>query len=91
MAPHDDEEDPSTYKAADEDGALLTLSASSNTLSIVLRDEGVMRFIKYVSARAPGSRWDISFEYDLPEDDEEEEEDEKEEEEVDDDDKENKA
>ncbi|KAH8554326.1 Oxoglutarate and iron-dependent oxygenase degradation C-term-domain-containing protein [Umbelopsis sp. PMI_123] len=80
MAPHDDEEDPSTYKAADEDGALLTLSAADNTLSIVLRDEGVMRFIKYVSARAPGSRWDISLEYDLPEDqnDEEVEDDDKE-------------
>lgn len=88
MAPHDDEEDPATYKAADEDGALLTLSAGSNTLSIVLRDEGVMRFIKYVSARAPGSRWDISFEYDLPED---QGEDEEEDEGDDDDEKENKA
>jgi len=67
MAPHDDEEDPATYKAADDDGALLTMSAGYNVLSIVLRDEGVMRFIKYVSARAPGSRWDVSFEYDLPE------------------------
>jgi prolyl 3-hydroxylase /prolyl 3,4-dihydroxylase len=75
MAPHDDEEDPATYKAADEDGALLTLSATSNTLSIVLRDEGVMRFIKYVSARAPGSRWDISLEYDLPEDQDAEDDD----------------
>ncbi|KAI8583786.1 hypothetical protein K450DRAFT_219978 [Umbelopsis ramanniana AG] len=75
MAPHDDEEDPATYKAADEDGALLTLSAASNTLSIVLRDEGVMRFIKYVSARAPGSRWDISLEYDLPEDQDAEDDD----------------
>ncbi|KAG0175601.1 hypothetical protein DFQ28_006636 [Apophysomyces sp. BC1034] len=74
MAPHDDEEDPATYKAADEDGALLTLPAGSNELSLVLRDEGVMRFIKYVSSRAPGSRWDLSYEYDLPEEEEEEEE-----------------
>lgn len=74
MAPHDDEEDPATYKAADEEGALLTMTAGSNELSLVLRDEGVMRFIKYVSARAPGSRWDVAFEYDLPEETEDKDE-----------------
>ncbi|CAO3618109.1 unnamed protein product [Cunninghamella blakesleeana] len=73
MAPHEEEEDPATYKAADEDGALLTMSAGENELALVLRDEGVMRFIKYVSARAPGSRWDVAFEYDLPEEDDEDE------------------
>ncbi|KAI9268010.1 Oxoglutarate and iron-dependent oxygenase degradation C-term-domain-containing protein [Phascolomyces articulosus] len=75
MAPHDEEEDPATYKAADEEGALLTMTAGANELSLVLRDEGVMRFIKYVSARAPGSRWDVAFEYDLPEEEEEEKQD----------------
>ncbi|KAI9315085.1 Oxoglutarate and iron-dependent oxygenase degradation C-term-domain-containing protein [Dichotomocladium elegans] len=74
MAPHDEEEDPATYKAADEDGALLTLTAGANEMSLVLRDEGVMRFVKYVSARAPGSRWDVAFEYDLPEEEDEGEE-----------------
>lgn len=67
MAPHEEEEDAAVYKAADEDGALLNLSAGRNELSLVLRDEGIMRFIKYVSAKAAGSRWDIAFEYDLPE------------------------
>ncbi|KAG2198024.1 hypothetical protein INT47_004991 [Mucor saturninus] len=87
MAPHDEEEDAAVYKAADEEGALLNLSAGRNELSLVLRDEGIMRFIKYVSAKAKGSRWDIAFEYDLPEgfggsdDDEEDEEEEEEEEE----------
>jgi hypothetical protein len=52
------------------------LPAGANELSLVLRDEGVMRFIKYVSAKAPGSRWDVAFEYDLPEEEEEEEEEE---------------
>ena len=37
-----------------------------------------MRFVKYVSAGAPGSRWDVAVEY-LPEDDGEEEEEEGEE------------
>ncbi|KAL0091040.1 Oxoglutarate and iron-dependent oxygenase degradation C-term-domain-containing protein [Phycomyces blakesleeanus] len=79
MAPHDDEEDAAIYKAADDEGALLTLPAGCNELSLVLRDEDVMRFVKYVSARAPGSRWDLSFEYDLPEETEENEDEEKEE------------
>ena len=79
MAPHEEEEDAAVYKAADEEGALLNLSAGRNELSLVLRDQGIMRFIKYVSAKANGSRWDIAYEYDLPEgfdndDDEEEEE-----------------
>ncbi|KAI8064060.1 Oxoglutarate and iron-dependent oxygenase degradation C-term-domain-containing protein [Thamnidium elegans] len=78
MAPHDEEEDAAVYKAADDDGALLSLSAGRNELSLVLRDEGIMRFTKYISAKAPGSRWDVAFEYDLPEgfgDESEEEED----------------
>ncbi|CAO3702340.1 unnamed protein product [Rhizopus stolonifer] len=56
-------DDPATYRASEEGGALLTLPANSNQLSIVLRDPEVLRFIKYVSARAPGSRWDVAFEY----------------------------
>ncbi|KAI7901428.1 Oxoglutarate and iron-dependent oxygenase degradation C-term-domain-containing protein [Cokeromyces recurvatus] len=72
MAPHEGDDDPATYRTFDDDGALLTIGAGSNELSLVLKDEGVMRFIKYISARAPGARWDISFEYDLPEEKEEE-------------------
>lgn len=29
----------------------------------VMRDAGVMRFVKYVNAQAPGSRWDVAGEY----------------------------
>lgn len=47
----------------DDDGALLTVQAGFNRLLLVLRDEGVMRFVKYVSAAAPGSRWDVCAEY----------------------------
>lgn len=67
MASHEGDDDPATYRSFDDDGALLTMAAGSNELSLVLKDEGVMRFVKYVSARAPGARWDVSFEYDLPE------------------------
>jgi hypothetical protein len=71
MAAHEGDDDPATYRSFDDDGALLTMSAGANELSLILRDEGVMRFVKYVSARAPGARWDLSFEYDLPEEQEE--------------------
>ena len=47
----------------DFDGVLLNITPSFNTLNIVLRDEGVMRFVKYLSAAAGGSRWEVSAEF----------------------------
>ncbi|KAJ2479144.1 putative component of NuA3 histone acetyltransferase complex [Coemansia sp. RSA 2131] len=55
--------DGSVYRAAGDDGILLTTPASWNSLSLVMREPNVVRFVKYVSASAPGSRWDVSFEY----------------------------
>ncbi|KAJ3239417.1 hypothetical protein HDU78_002846 [Chytriomyces hyalinus] len=49
--------------AEGDGGALLSVSAKSNCLSLVMREASVMRFIKYVGARAPGSRWDVAVEY----------------------------
>lgn len=57
----DDEEDDEE----DDDGILLNLTPSFNTLSLVLRDERVMRFVKYLSAASGGSRWDISAEFEV--------------------------
>lgn len=60
----------------EDDGVLLTLTPSFNNLSLVLRDEKVMRFVKYLSASAGGSRWDVSAEFQVGaavSDDEEEE------------------
>ena len=54
----------------EDDTELLSVSASNNTLSLVYRDPGTMRFVKYVSSNAPSSRYDICMEYDLPPDDE---------------------
>lgn len=58
----------------DDEGPLLTMGPSFNRLSLVLRDPGVMRFVKYLSANAPGSRWDIDAEWEvgMMEEDEEE-------------------
>ncbi|KAJ2854980.1 putative component of NuA3 histone acetyltransferase complex [Coemansia erecta] len=63
--------DGSVYRhAAGEDaGILLTTPAAWNTLTIALREPSVVRFVKYVSAAAPGSRWDVSFEYVVAADD----------------------
>lgn len=55
------------------EGTLLATQPGFNKLLLVLRDEGVMRFVKYVSAAAPGSRWDICGEYEVGMEEEEEE------------------
>lgn len=67
-----DEEEGQGNQAADEyneddDTELLSVSASNNTLSLVYRDPGTMRFIKYVGSSAPSSRFDIAMVYQVPE------------------------
>jgi hypothetical protein len=49
----------------EEESMLLATQAGFNKLLLVLRDEQVMRFVKYVSAAATGSRWDIYGEYEV--------------------------
>ncbi|KAF8855586.1 hypothetical protein BDZ45DRAFT_793190 [Acephala macrosclerotiorum] len=59
----DDAADATIYKAAtgeEEDNILFTMPASWNNMSIVLRDSGTLKFVKYVSQSAKGDRWDIS-------------------------------
>ncbi|KAK0491445.1 Oxoglutarate and iron-dependent oxygenase degradation C-term-domain-containing protein [Armillaria novae-zelandiae] len=58
--PPEDEEDND-----EEDSTLLTVQPGFNRLLLVLRDERVMRFVKYVSAAASGSRWDVCGEYEV--------------------------
>lgn len=71
------EDDESSEDGSDnedeDDGTLLTVQPEFNRLSIVLREKTVLRFVKYVSASAPSSRWDISGEYtvSVPDDDDE--------------------
>lgn len=69
-----DEDDEDATDSEDEDGTLLTVQPGFNRLLLVLRDEKVMRFVKYVSAAAEGSRWDVCGEYEvgMVEEDEEE-------------------
>lgn len=65
--------DPAVYKASaddEDDGTLFSMPACWNTLGLVLRDQGVMRFVKYVSREAPGDRWDIVGEFRVVQDEE---------------------
>lgn len=61
----DDEIQADEEEEEEEDGTLLTVQPGFNRLLLVLRDERVMRFVKYVSAAAEGSRWDVCGEYEV--------------------------
>ncbi|KAJ2521359.1 putative component of NuA3 histone acetyltransferase complex [Coemansia sp. RSA 2049] len=50
----------STHYIADKD-ELLRISPESNSLSLVLRDEGTLRFVKYVNHMAKAVRQDIAM------------------------------
>jgi Rps23 Pro-64 3,4-dihydroxylase Tpa1-like proline 4-hydroxylase len=76
LADEDEEKPAEVYRGpTDDESGVLNVSPAFNCLSLVLRDEGLMRFVKYLSAQAPGSRWDVSGVY-VPEDDSDEEEEE---------------
>lgn len=59
----DNQEDDDNEEDNDDDTSLLSVTPGFNVLSLVMRDDKVMRFIKYLSANAPSSRWDIAYEY----------------------------
>ena len=65
LAPSDeDEADPAVYKTSDgDDGVLLSTDVGWNTFSLVLRDTGVLKFVKYVGRSAWGGRWDVTSEW----------------------------
>jgi hypothetical protein len=69
LADEDEEKPAEVYRGPqDDESGVLNVSPAFNCLSLVLRDEGLMRFVKFLSAHAPGSRWDVSGVY-IPEDD----------------------
>lgn len=67
--------DPAIYKSSgdEDDGILFSMPANWNNLSIVLRDAGTLRFVKYVSESAEGDRWDVTGSFTvIPDEDEDE-------------------
>jgi Rps23 Pro-64 3,4-dihydroxylase Tpa1-like proline 4-hydroxylase len=75
--PRQPQSDPAIYKAAhgEDDGILFSMAAGWNRMSIVLRDSGTLKFVKYVSTAAPGDRWDITGEIGVVFDEDEDEDD----------------
>lgn len=67
--------DPAVYRASsdEDDGILFSMPASWNRMSIVLRDQGTLKFVKYVSRSAKGDRWDITGEVGVEFDDSDDE------------------
>ncbi|KAL4964587.1 oxidative DNA demethylase [Aspergillus stella-maris] len=60
-----DNKDAAVYQSAaddEDDGILFSTAAGWNRLSIVLRDSGTLKFVKYVSEAAKGDRWDLTGE-----------------------------
>lgn len=62
-SPEDAEGAAEIYKADESSAGVTSVHASCNALSLVVRSSGMMKFIKYVSAFAPGSRWDVACSY----------------------------
>ncbi|KAG0666967.1 hypothetical protein C6P45_000176 [Maudiozyma exigua] len=56
------------------ESVLINKPASWNSFNLVLRDENILEFIKYVSWGAKGSRWDIKMLWDVKDVDDEEKE-----------------
>ena len=59
--------DPAVYKASQDpsgdDGIAFSMPAGWNRLSLVMRDKGLLRFVKYVSKSAGCDRWDVVAEF----------------------------
>ncbi|RCK56229.1 Prolyl 3,4-dihydroxylase TPA1 [Candida viswanathii] len=74
----DEDDDPAVYKASDpnDDAVLFTNQCKWNSLTLMVRDPSVLKFIKYVSINAKGSRWDVSCQWNVKNAEEEEEEEE---------------
>ncbi|KAH8910474.1 hypothetical protein BR93DRAFT_923182 [Coniochaeta sp. PMI_546] len=73
----DEDEDAAVYKSSNEEDNILFFQAAAwNKMTLVLRDSGTLRFVKYVSRSAKGDRWDISGTFEIEEQDEEPDEDE---------------
>ncbi|GKT40016.1 prolyl 3,4-dihydroxylase ofd1 [Colletotrichum spaethianum] len=68
----DEDEDAAIYKSSgDDDNILFFQAAAWNKLTLVLRDSGTLRFVKYVGRAAKGDRWDISGALDIEDEDDE--------------------
>eukprot|EP00475_Leptophrys_vorax_P011112 TRINITY_DN1765_c0_g1_i1.p1 TRINITY_DN1765_c0_g1~~TRINITY_DN1765_c0_g1_i1.p1 ORF type:complete len:544 (-),score=136.51 TRINITY_DN1765_c0_g1_i1:97-1698(-) len=65
MFPDAQNEDAAMYRVADEgeEDNTICITPVPNALSLVVRGGDMMKFTKYVSRKAPGSRWEAAFEF----------------------------
>lgn len=71
-----EDDDPAIYKPSDpnDDSVLFSSQCKWNTLNLMVRDPSVLKFVKYVSGNAKGSRWDISCQWNVKSVEDEDEE-----------------
>ncbi len=56
-----DDEDVAIYKTSNGEANILFFQAAAwNKMTIVMCDSGALRFVKYVSRKAGGDRWDVA-------------------------------
>ncbi|EDO16137.1 hypothetical protein Kpol_1070p20 [Vanderwaltozyma polyspora DSM 70294] len=61
-----DVEDATVYRTDDTgDSVLLQRPATWNSLVLVLRDQSVLEFVKYINMSAESSRWDLKLQWDI--------------------------
>jgi prolyl 3-hydroxylase /prolyl 3,4-dihydroxylase len=67
MAGDDDaNDDAAIYRSSNDDDNILFFQAAAwNKMTIVLRDSGTLRFVKYINRKAPGDRWDVSATFEI--------------------------
>ncbi|VEU20017.1 DEKNAAC100445 [Brettanomyces naardenensis] len=64
------EDEAAIYRSSDADESVAYESqACWNKLCLMFRDPSVMKFVKYISADSPGSRWDITATWKCQDDD----------------------
>ncbi|KAI5965931.1 NUA3 [Candida pseudojiufengensis] len=72
-----EDDDPAIYKSnkdSEDDSVLYTNQCKWNSLTLIVRDPSVLKFVKYVSINAKGSKWDISCQWNVKSSEEENDE-----------------
>lgn len=62
-----EDDDPAIYKPSDpnDESVLYSSQCKWNMLLLMVRDPSVLKFVKYVSINARGSRWDVSCQWNV--------------------------
>jgi len=67
--PQDTDQDQTDDQGCSGGSMVLCVDSVFNALSIVVRDAGTLKFVKYLEREAPGDRLDVASEFDVHRDD----------------------